>query len=178
MVSTALLELYMLEDKYGGMMQIPDDELLSVRHELDVPNGDADQTKVRRKRGRPKGSGKTSKRVIDNAAKVEVLYARGTTVQDICKQLDLSKAHVHQLVRRFGLNTKYNYQDYRYKVSSGNEEHYFRNIELLADYFGLNSYRTMKKFKQNGQINGFKLEVGKFHVKGETHDANEDDAGR
>lgn len=51
MVSTALLELYRLEDKYGGMMQIPDDELLSVRHALDVPNGDADQTKVRRKRG-------------------------------------------------------------------------------------------------------------------------------
>lgn len=178
MVSTALLELYMLEDKYGGMMRIPDDELLSVRHALDVPNGDADQTKVRRKRGRPKGSGKTSKRVINNAAKIEVLYARGTSVQDICNQLGLSKAHVHQLVRRFGLNTKYNYQDYRYKVSNGNETHYFKNVENVGQYFGLNSYRTMKKFKQNGQINGFKLEVGKFRVKGEGNDANKDDTSR
>lgn len=178
MVSTALLELYMLEDRYGGLMSIPDDELSRVRHALNVSDGDADQTKVRRKRGRPKGTGKTSKRVLDNAARIEVLYARGTSVQDICKQLDLSKAHVHQLVRRFGLNTKYNYQDYRYKVSNGNEEHYFRNIELLADYFGLNSYRAMKKFQQNGQINGFKLEVGKFRVKGEGNDANKDDTSR
>jgi len=176
MVSAAMNELYELEDKYGGMMRIPDDELSRVRNALDTPEGD--QTKVRRKRGRPKGSGKTSKRVINNAAKIEVLYARGTSVQDICKQLDLSKAHVHQLVRRFGLNTKYNYQDYRYKVSNGNEEHYFRNIELLADYFGLNSYRAMKKFQQNGQINGFKLEVGKFRVKGEGNDANKDDTSR
>lgn len=176
MVSSALLELYRLEDKYGGMMQIPDDELVGVRNALDTPEGD--QTKVRRKRGRPKGSGKTSKRVVDNVAKIEVLYARGATVQDICDQLGLSKAHVHQLVTRFGLNTKYNYQDYRYRVSNGNEEHHFRNIELLADYFGLNSYRAMKKFQQNGQINGFKLEVGKFRVKGEGNDANEDDTSR
>ena len=176
MVSAAMNELYELEDKYGGMMRIPDDELSRVRNALDTPEGD--QTKIRRKRGRPKGSGKTSKRVVDNVAKIEVLYARGTSVQEICKQLDLSKAHVHQLVRRFGLNTKYNYQDYRYKIANGNEIHYFENVERVGQYFGLNSYRTMKKFKQNGQINGFKLEVGKFRVKGETHDANEDDAGR
>lgn len=176
MVSAAMNELYELEDKYGGMMRIPDEELSRVRNALDTPEGD--QTKVRRKRGRPKGSGKTSKRVVDNVAKIEVLYARGATVQDICDQLGLSKAHVHQLVTRFGLNTKYNYQDYRYKVSNGSEEHYFKNVESVARYFGLNSYRTLKKFKQNGQINGFKLEAGKFRVKGEGNDANKDDTSR
>lgn len=177
MVSTALLELYMLEDRYGGLMSIPDDELSRVRHALNVSDGDADQTKVRRKRGRPKGTGKTSKRVLDNAARIEVLYARGVTAQDICKQLGLSKAHVHQLIRRFGLDKKYNYQNYRYKISNGDEEYYFENLELMGQYFGLNSYRVMKKFKQNGQINGFKLESGKFRVR-ESKDANKDDTSR
>lgn len=175
MVSAAMNELYELEDKYGGMMRIPDEELSRVRNALDTPEGD--QTKVRRKRGRPKGTGKISKRVLDNAARIEVLYARGVTAQDICKQLGLSKAHVHQLIRRFGLDKKYNYQNYRYKISNGDEEYYFENLELMGQYFGLNSYRVMKKFKQNGQINGFKLESGKFRVR-ESKDANKNDASR
>lgn len=170
MVSAAMIEFYKLEIKYGNALSIPEDELSKVRRKLNV---------AKEMPGRPKETNKrggTSKRVLEKVDKIEALYSKGVTPEDISNQVGVSKTRVYQLARKFGIAQKYGYKDYSYRIIRDNEVHYFKNLELVGLYFGVTGYKATKKFIEDGQINGFKLETGKFWaVEGETHD---DDTGR
>jgi len=101
---------------------------------------------------------------LELIAKVESLYAVGDTAKEIASKINITTNYVSQLIRRSGVDSKYNWQNYTYKLTKDDEIHYFKNEQLVACFLKLNVYKARKMIAKSKTIKGYGFESGNYRI--------------